>query len=264
MTRQQTDAELQSYFREARTWAEDRGEREAKSHRIAWIIAGVATTIAALEAIALAGLTPLKTVVPMTVLVDRQTGHVTTLDPSQPVRLAPDAAVAKSMLAQYVTARETADRATIGNDYRKVVLWSGETARSTYLAAMRPGSPDNMLARLPTQTSLQVRVKSVSLLEEGQALVRYDLVARSGSGREANPAPYVSVIRFRFRDRPMAESDRFTNPLGFEVLRYRKDAEAPPVAVNPVGQSIATNADPQQSSPQLAPLGPAPSNGSRP
>lgn len=252
MTKQQTDAELKSYFREARSWAEDREQRDARSQRVAWIIAGVATTIAALEAIALAGLVPLKTVVPMTVLVDRQTGHVTSLDPAQPVKLAPDAAVAKSMLAQYVTARESADRASIANDYRKVVLWSGETARASYLAAMRPGSPDNVLARVPRQTSLQVRIKSVSLLEEGQALVRYDLVGRSDTGGEAKPAPFVTVIRYRFRDRPMVEADRFLNPLGFTVLRYRKDAEAPPL-VEPV---VAAG----PSATQLAPLGPAPSD----
>ena len=260
MTKQQTDAELQAYFREASSWADDRKRRDSRSQRIAWIIAGVATTIAALEAIALAGLAPLKTVVPMTVLVDRQTGHVTSLDPSQPFKLAPDAAVAKSMLAQYVTARETADRASVANDYRKVLLWSGESARSTYLSAMRPGSPDNMFARLPRATSVQVRVKSVSLLEEGQALVRYDLVARGDTGGEARPAPYVSVIRFRFRDRPLAEADRFINPLGFEVLRYRKDAEAPP----PVSAEVSTLAPTQQPAAQLAPLGASPSQGGRP
>lgn len=226
MTKHQSDAELKSYFREARSWANDRQERNDRSRRIAWIIAGVATTIAALEAIALAGLAPLKTVVPMTVLVDRQTGHVTKLDPSQPMELAVDSALARSMLAQYVTARESLDRSTISYEYRKVALWSGETARSSYLSLMNPGNPANPLARLPRQISVQAQIKSVSLLDDGQALVRYDLVQRNESSGESRPAPYVSVIRYRFRDRPLTESDRFINPLGFEVIRYRRDPEA--------------------------------------
>jgi len=233
MTKHQPDAELKSYFREAQSWADDRQSRASRSQRIAWIIAGVATTIAALEAIALAGLAPLKTVVPMTVLVDRQTGHVTTLDPSQPVRLAPDSALAKSMLAQYVTARESIDPRSIAGDYRKVALWSGETARSSYLNLMKPGSPNNPLSRLPRQLTVQARIKSVSLLDDGQALVRYDLVQRNDMGSASLPAPYVSVIRYRFRDRSLAEADRFINPLGFEVVHYRKDPEAPPAAVEP-------------------------------
>jgi type IV secretion system protein VirB8 len=227
MTKHQPDAELKSYFREAQSWADDRQLRTSRLQRAAWIVAGVATTIAALEAIALAGLAPLKTVVPHTVLVDRQTGHVTTLDPSQPVRLAPDGALARSMLAQYVTARESVDRSSIASDYRKVALWSGETARSSYLALMRPGNAENPLVRYPRSLTIQPNIKSVSLLEDGQALVRYDLVSRNETGAQSQPQPFVSVIRFRFRDRPLADSDRFINPLGFEVLRYRKDPEAP-------------------------------------
>jgi type IV secretion system protein VirB8 len=230
MTKHLPDGELKSFFREAQSWADDRQLRAAKSQRIAWVIAGIATTVAALEAIALAGLTPLKTVVPMSVLVDSQTGHVTTIDPSQPIKLAPESALAKSMIAQYVTARETVDRSTIAYDYRKVALWSGETARSSYLAQMKPGSPDNPIARLPRQLTVQVKMNSVSLLDGAQAMVRYDLIQRSETGSVSRPAPYVSVIRYRFRDRPMVESDRFINPLGFEVIRYRKDPEAAPTA----------------------------------
>jgi type IV secretion system protein VirB8 len=243
MTKHQGEAELKSYFREARSWADDRQEHVFRSQRIAWLIAAVATTIAALEAIALSGLAPLKTTAPMTVLVDRQTGYVTTLDPSQSLRLAPDAALAKSMLAQYVTARESLDRSAIGQDYRKVVLWSGETARSSYLGMMRPGSPDNPLTRLPDQILVQTKIKSVSILEKGQALVRYDLVQRNNSGAETAAAPFVSVIRYRFRDRPLAESDRFINPLGFEVVRYRRDAEAVSIETlsSPVDQAQAIN-----------------------
>jgi type IV secretion system protein VirB8 len=253
MTKHQVDAELKSYFREARTWAEDRQERVSRSQRVAWIIAGVATTIAALEAIALAGLAPLKTVVPMTVLVDRQTGHVTTLDPSLPSRLAPDAALAKSMLAQYVTARESIDRSTIGQDYRKVVLWSGDTARSSYVALMKPGSPGNPLVHLPRQLSIQAKIKSVSLLEAGEALVRYDLVQQNAGGGEEAPAPFVSIIRYRYRDRPLAEADRFINPLGFEVLRYRRDPEAVPVETPPAAVSQAPVPAPVDPAPATAP-----------
>lgn len=239
MNKHQPDPQLESYFREAGSWADDRAVQNSRSRRIAWIIAGVAITIAALEAIALAGLTPLKTVVPMTVLVDRQTGHVTTLDSSQPVRLAPDLALARSMLAQYVTARESLDRATIATDYRKVAIWSGESAKASYFAQMKPGNPANPLNRLPVRISVQAQIKSVSILDDGQALVRYDLVHRDDVGGEVRPSPYVSIIRYRFRDRPLTESDRFINPLGFEVIRYRKDPEAAP-----------STADAQRVSPQ--------------
>jgi len=246
MTSIEQDPDLQLFYRDARSWADDRRERDSKSKRVAWIIAGVATTIAALEAIALAGLMPLKTVVPYTVLVDRQTGHVTTLDPSQPVRLAPDGALARSMLAQYVTARETADRSTVASDYRKVALWSGEAAKSAYLAQMRPGNLANPLQQVPRGITAQTRIKSVSLLEDGQALVRYDLVSRNDAGAEGVPAAYVSILHYRFRDRPLSDADRFNNPLGFEVIRYRRDAETLPA---PSTQKVATSTEAGAASP---------------
>lgn len=228
MTKHQSGADISSYLRDAQSWADDRQQRSSRLLRVAWIIAGVSTTIAALEAIALAGLLPLKTVVPMAVLVDRQTGHVTTVDPSQPDKMTADIALAKSMLAQYVTARESVDRTSIAGDYRKVALWSGETARSSYFAQMKTGSPDNPFARLPRQNSLRVRIRSVSLPEQGEALVRYDLVQQNELNGEARARPYVSLIRYRFRDRPLAETDRYLNPLGFEVIRYRRDPETAP------------------------------------
>ena len=64
-------AEREAHFAEARTWAVDSEHLQRRSHRLAWIIAAVATVIALLEALALVALAPIKTVVPYTLLVDR-------------------------------------------------------------------------------------------------------------------------------------------------------------------------------------------------
>ncbi len=220
------DPELARFFARGNAWADDSIDQAARSRRVAWIIAAVATTVAALEAIALAGLAPLKTVVPHTVLVDRQTGFVTTIDPSTPSQLTADQALTRSMLAQYVAARETLDRGSVRADYRKVALWSGSSARESYLAAMRGGSPSNPFAAMPAGAAMRAEVKSVSPVDAGSALVRFDVVAMSPQGGAGTPQPYVSLVRYRYRDRLFAESDRFLNPLGFEVTGYRRDPEA--------------------------------------
>lgn len=230
MTRPPQDKELKALFREGRSWGEDRLAANDRSRIIAWIVAGVAILIAALEAIALAGLIPLKTVVPMAVLVDRQTGHVTTVDPSHGADLSADAALTRSMLAQYVMARETIDRASVAKDYRKVVLWSADSARNAYLATMKPGNPANPYSQVGSTESVQVAIRSVSTLEPGTAMVRFDLVRQGSAGAAALAQPYVAVLRYRYRQRALSDADRFINPLGFEVSTYRRDAEAPPAA----------------------------------
>ena len=52
---------------------------------------------------------------------------------------------------------------------------------------------------------------------------------RCGATPAAQPQPpraWVAVIRYRYSGEPMSLEDRFVNPLGFQVLRYRRDAEA--------------------------------------
>lgn len=250
MTDLSNDKDLKSTYREGNSWAGDRLADNARSRRIAWIIAGIATLVAALEAIALAGLIPLKTVVPMAVLVDKQTGAVTTVDPTKATEIAPDSALTRSMLAQYVTARETIDRASVSQDYRKVALWSGGEARTAYLAQMKPGNPTNPYVRMPGNATVQVVIRSVSPLDKASALVRYDLIEQGIAGTAPTIRPYVSLLRYQYRKRDLSEADRFINPLGFEVIQYRRDAEAPPpvVAVPATaenGSAIDPNGAPQ-------------------
>lgn len=213
-------------FKKADSWASDREDRIGRSNRTAWTIAWIAVAIAVLLAFALVALLPLKTVVPYTILVDRQTGYVTTLDPSQPLGLTSSEALSRSMLVQYVSAREGFNYATVREDYRKVASWSSGVARSSYEAEMRPNNPDGPFARYSRNDVVTVVPKSVSPLSEGSALVRFDLIRTGESGATVPPIPYAAVIRYRFQPREMSVEERFINPLGFEVLRYRVDPEA--------------------------------------
>lgn len=132
----------------------------------------------------------------------------------------------RSYLAQYVTAREGFDRATVKVDYRKVALWSAGRARASYLAKMPADNPDSPFRRYPPGAIVVATVKSVSSLADGSALVRFDteLLAQDAS---RPPRPWIAIVRYRYSDAPMRFADRLVNPLGFQVLSYRKDPEAP-------------------------------------
>jgi type IV secretion system protein VirB8 len=218
-------SDKEAYFREARSWAEDARVGAARSRRTAWTIAGIAVGVAAFEAVALAMLAPLKTVQPITLLVDRQTGFVQSLDPTTPQRVSADAALTDAYLAQYVTAREGFDRATIQGDYRRVGLWSAGRARASYISSMAASSPAAP-SQYPAGTVISVRVKSVSRLAQGSALVRFDTQRSDRSGGSNVAQPWISVVRFRYSSAPMQMQDRLVNPLGFQVTGYRRDAEA--------------------------------------
>src|SRR3546814_5331347 len=68
------DEDRKAYFAEAESWDRDRFLAAVRSRRVAWIVAIVAIVFAAICAAAVLALSPLKTVVPYVVTVDRSTG----------------------------------------------------------------------------------------------------------------------------------------------------------------------------------------------
>ena len=226
----ETRKALDAYYAEAASWSQDRLDMLRKSQRTAWWVAGGAALIGLLEAGALILLTPLKTVEPYTLLVDRTTGYVQALKPLDPATVAPDTALTQSFLVQYVIAREGFDLSTVNANYRKVALLSSGPARSSYLSEVQVSNPQSPLVLYPRGTIVETRVKSVSPVGKDAAMVRFDTV-RTGPGGQPQPAmPWIAMIRYRYSGEPMKLEDRFVNPLGFQVVSYRKDPEAlPPV-----------------------------------
>lgn len=229
------------YYAQSTSWAQDQNQVLRSSRRIAWIVAGCAALIALGEAVALMLLTPLKTVVPYTLLVDRQTGYVQSLSPVKAETIAPDSALTQSFLVQYVLAREGFDRATIQSDYRKVALWSAETARSRYLNEIQVANPESPLVTMPPGASITARVRSVSPLGSNTALVRFETIAQGRNGVAQPPRGWVAVIGYRYSSAPMSVEDRFLNPLGFQVIRYRRNAETPPIAAPRSSETTGTS-----------------------
>ena len=226
------------YFEQAESWATDTQIVSLRSRRTGWTVAAVAIGIAALEALALAMLAPLKTVQPITLLVDRQTGFVQAVDPDTPRRVGADEMLTQSFLAQYVTAREGFDRATLPVDYRKVALFSAADARRSYLAEMPATNPASPFRRFPSGSTVGVRVKSVSRLNPGTALVRFDTQQQSPGGGMTLPQAWIATVRYVYSDVPMSLEERLVNPLGFKVLSYRRNAEAPPAVQLAVPASV--------------------------
>lgn len=253
MNRQSREA-LDAYYVEAESWAKDRQDSLRGSRRVAWIVAWSAVSIAVMEAIALVVLMPLKTVEPYTLLVDRNTGFVQQLTPLDPQRISGDAALTQSFLVQYVIARESFDVDTIQASYRKVALWSADQARTDYVATTQTSNPQSPLNLYPRTTVVETRVKSVSPVGPNVALVRFETQRRDAGGQPQPAHAWVAIIRYRYSGEPMSVEDRFVNPLGFQVVRYRRDAEALPPEPEPVPPPSA------QGSPQVVkvPAAPAP------
>ena len=215
----------QDYFAAARTWADSQASTAARETRIAWRVAAGAAIIALLLALALVLLVPLKTVVPYVLTVDRQTGAVEAATTVQSGRLSQNEAVIQAQLAGYVIARETFDSTDLANQYRRVQLMSSRPVAAAYVGQMAAANPDSPLRTLSQGDTVSIRVRSVSLINDGAALVRFSATRTGAGGGNGQASNFVSAISFGFGGKPLRQSDRYDNPLGFQVTRYRRDAE---------------------------------------
>jgi type IV secretion system protein VirB8 len=240
------------YYAQSASWAQEQNDSLRSSRKVAWIVAGGALLIALAEAVALMFLTPLKTVVPFTLLVDRQTGYVQSLSPIEANRIEPDSALTQSFLVQYVIAREGFDRATVQSDYKKVALWSADTARNSYMSEIQVSNPDSPLLRFPPGTIIQARVRSISPLGKNTALVRFETVQQGKNANAQIPRGWVALVSYRFSNAAMSIEDRYINPLGFQVTRYRRNAETPPVPPQLEDAQIPTKPVQGQSTPEAS------------
>jgi len=238
--------ERKSYYAQAQSWASDREAISASSLRVTRIIAICAAVVAVLEAFVLIAILPLKTVVPYTIMVDRHTGFAQPLDMGAMPDIRPESALTQSLLAQYVVARETFDIHNLQTQYRKVALWSDEAAKRDYLSVMPASSPDSPINRYPRTTIVQTGIESVTPTGTNTALVRFYTERRDRGQTTGARAYWVALLRFRFSKQPLALEDRLINPLGFQVVHYRRDQEAPPApAAAPEQVTVTTSGAPR-------------------
>jgi len=220
-------SDLKAYFAEARTWDHDRLAAAQRSRRLAWGVAALTGVLACAAVGSVAVLTPLKTIEPYVVRVDRTTGAVEVLRGlSAPGPVAYEEAVTKSFLATYVRAREGWLPQAAEANFRQVSIMSTPEEQQRWGLAFRPSNPGSPQVAYGSGADVQVTVRAVSFVSDGVANVRFHrTIRRSGQTDESD---WIATIAFAYTKAPMGESDRLRNPLGFQVSSYRADPEAAP------------------------------------
>ena len=215
----------EDYYAAARSWADGQASASSRETRTAWRVAAGAGLIALLLALALVFLVPLKSVQPYVLTVDRQTGAVEAATTLQDGKLSQNEAVIQAQLAGYVIARETFDSTDLGQQYRRVQLMSARPVASAYVAEMAAANPASPLNTLSRGDTVSIHIRSVSLIADGAGLVRFTSTRSALGAATGQSNNFVAAISFGFNGRPLRQADRYDNPLGFQVTRYRRDAE---------------------------------------
>ena len=214
------------YYADGATWEHDIARRNRNSRSFAWIVASVMSVVAVGALGTLALLVPLKTYEPYMVVVDKTTGFVEVKRPMAEGPLSQDEAVTTFNVVRYVKARETYDPKALKDNFDLAQLLATGDAERDLVDLYTPSNPQNPLKVLGTGAEISVSIKSVTFPNNRTALVRFSTDQKTAT--DVATRNWVSLVRFRYTAAPMRNEWRFDNPLGFQVVEYRRDQETAP------------------------------------
>lgn len=213
-----------AYYEDATAWDIDRERRIKRSERIAWIVAACGVSCAIIASVAVMLLTPLKSVQPFVIRVDKATGIVNVVRTMRPGPTSYNEAITRYFLSTYIRAREGYSRPLAESDFDTVSLMSGSVQRHQYVTFFDPvknqKSPLNIYN---TETTIDAKIKSISFLKQNTAAVRYLRIKRTGM--VTKETDWIATVTFKYVNGPETAKAREVNPLGFLVTDYRTDPE---------------------------------------
>lgn len=213
------------YYEKAQSWDQEIIAGTLASRKRAWQITAASLVITTMALTALILLLPLKTFAPYVVTVDAQTGYLELTKGLVSSALTEDEAITESNLVRYVSMREQYNPLILEENYRTVSLMSSDLALKDYKHLWSSTNPTNPSVTLGKDKSVSIRIKSVSLISDNIASIRF--IREMHSAEAITKNHYNAIIGFQYTKKPMRMEDRFENPLGFQVTSYRINPESP-------------------------------------
>jgi type IV secretion system protein VirB8 len=206
-----------------------------RSEKRAWWVAGVSVSLSITLVITIYTMLPLKTLVPYVIRVEKTTGFVDVITAySDNEVIKQDEQVDKYFINQYVMHRERYLYTTRKYDRRLVGLMSSTTVQAQYSNYTDPRKNANApVAVYKDNAEVTVRIKNISFLERETTtqgviypvLIRYTKTIER-RGESSHTSHWVATLSYIYDPKlKMNVADRYDNPLGFQVVNYRNDAE---------------------------------------
>lgn len=216
------------YYSAGATWEDETHRNLKRSRTFAWLLTGASFLVATASLFALVMLMPLKQFEPYMVEVDKATGYLEIARALKPGDLSQNEAVTAANIVRYIRARETYDPKQLKYNFDLAQLLSAGQAAADLHDEFSPGNPSSRDKVYGTGTQIAVSVKSLSFLNKKTATVRFSTDEMRDNS--INRQHWVAVVKFRYTSAPLKNEYRFDNPLGFQVVEYRRDQESLPAA----------------------------------
>jgi type IV secretion system protein VirB8 len=198
-----------------------------KSRKVAWIVAGTATAMAALATVAfLVAMLSRVEPEPVVITVEKSTGITNTVRMMKDAKDQYGEVVDKYWVAKFVSFYEGYDWYTISNQFEAVKLMSENDVAAEY--GRKVQAPTAPLAMLKDKGKIAVDVSSVVFVGD-VAQVRFSTTKVNTSGENTDASPqqrWIATVAYKYSpSTAMSEQQRLVNPLGLKILTYRADPE---------------------------------------
>ena len=225
-----TDTELVAYWRDSASWDADRVRQWRETARTWRWVAGGGWLCAIAASVALVALMPLKRVDPFVIRVDNTTGivdvvpsYVGTTDVSQ--------VVTRYLLTHYIGVCERFNFSTAESDYQECGAFNSAPLNQQWYALWKRTNPASPLNLYRDGSTVRAEVVSVSFLKsgpgQGLAQIRFARHLRQSPDAAEQVTHWIAAVQYSYSTPAHDPRLRSLNPLGFKVMDYHTEQEAP-------------------------------------
>ena len=222
---------VKDLLNQKRQFEQDRVELAKASEKKAWHTVKAFAVIAVLSIIAVVGLTPLKTVVPVMIVVDKFTGETRVVENIADAKeISYGDVLDKYWVKKFIHSYNSYNWLTIQSDYDAVEMMSSPEVLKRYEGIIR--GEQSPIAVFGDQAHIQIEVSSVRFLPRSEkdnmiAQVSFKRSIINSSGKESanyKPTNWEATLTFDYLMEGIdTEEEQEINPLNFRATSYRED-----------------------------------------
>ncbi len=202
-------------------WYEAWGKSVVGRNRFFILSAFLAAAVVAM-AVALAAITPLKTVQPYIVKV-ADTGQVF-VDPAGTQAYEPGEAEKKYFLGKWVEYGWTIDSRFLTDYLEKAYNMTRDKAVAEFRELIEASRPAARLAENPSLTATP-SISSINFIREDTALIRFHVTERTRMEKDTPIVTYYAMTTRFIIDPPKTEKEILENPIGLFIVNFSLSRE---------------------------------------
>lgn len=213
---------------ELQNWYKDRYQHVVVQRKLLGFITLASLLCTLVSVIIVSQLIPQKSIEPYVIQIESKTGITQTVDPLSVKELTMNDTVNNFFLVMYLRAREGYSATDVIHQYNLVRLMSDErTIYPGFLAGADPNNKESNIARLGTQGTRTIKIKSITHIAAQTVQIRFS-ITESGEHIPMQEFHRIALVSFEYVKMNLTTEERYLNPLGFRVTAYQINEDVVP------------------------------------